>query len=39
MTRSVPADRHGTAVAGVIAALTNNHQGIVGVAPERNCSH
>ncbi len=26
-------DRHGTAVAGVIAALTNNHQGIVGVAP------
>ncbi len=27
-------DRHGTAVAGVIAALTNNHQGIVGVAPQ-----
>jgi subtilisin family serine protease len=26
-------DRHGTAVAGVIAALTNNGQGIVGVAP------
>jgi hypothetical protein len=26
-------DRHGTAVAGVIAALTNNHQGIIGVAP------
>jgi hypothetical protein len=26
-------DRHGTAVAGVIAAVTNNHQGIVGVAP------
>ncbi|MEP7244644.1 MAG: S8 family serine peptidase [Gammaproteobacteria bacterium] len=26
-------DRHGTAVAGVIAALTNNGQGIIGVAP------
>lgn len=26
-------DRHGTAVAGVIAALTNNREGIVGVAP------
>ena len=26
-------DRHGTAIAGVIAALTNNGQGIVGVAP------
>jgi len=26
-------DRHGTAVAGVIAALGNNHLGIVGVAP------
>jgi hypothetical protein len=26
-------DRHGTAVAGVIAAVTNNHEGIVGVAP------
>lgn len=26
-------DRHGTAVAGVIAALTNNGEGIVGVAP------
>lgn len=26
-------DRHGTAVAGVIASLTNNGQGIVGVAP------
>ena len=27
-------DRHGTAVAGVIAAVANNKQGIVGVAPE-----
>ncbi len=26
-------DRHGTAVAGVIAALTNNGTGIIGVAP------
>src|SRR5262249_45899039 len=26
-------DRHGTAVAGIIAAVGNNHQGIVGVAP------
>jgi hypothetical protein len=27
-------DRHGTEVAGVIAADANNHEGIVGVAPE-----
>ena len=27
------ADRHGTAVAGVIASVAGNHQGIVGVAP------
>lgn len=27
-------DRHGTAVAGVIGALANNHVGIVGIAPE-----
>lgn len=26
-------DRHGTEVAGVVAALANNHLGIVGVAP------
>jgi hypothetical protein len=26
-------DRHGTEVTGVIAAVANNHQGIVGVAP------
>jgi hypothetical protein len=28
-----PPEKHGTAVAGVIAALDNNRQGIVGVAP------
>ena len=28
------ADRHGTEVAGVIGADANNHEGIVGVAPE-----
>jgi hypothetical protein len=27
-------DRHGTAVAGVIAAVADNHIGIVGIAPE-----
>ena len=27
-------DRHGTAVAGVIAAVANNNVGIVGIAPE-----
>lgn len=27
------ADRHGTAVAGIIAAIENNNQGIIGVAP------
>lgn len=26
-------DAHGTAVAGVIAAVTNNHEGIAGIAP------
>ena len=26
-------DRHGTEVAGIIAAIANNHEGIVGVAP------
>lgn len=28
------ADRHGTAVAGVIAAVENNREGIVGIAPQ-----
>ena len=32
-TQRFRADRHGTAVAGVIAALTDNRTGIVGVAP------
>lgn len=27
-------DRHGTEVAGIIAAVANNQQGIVGIAPE-----
>ncbi|HEV8333180.1 MAG TPA: S8 family serine peptidase [Steroidobacteraceae bacterium] len=31
--KSTARDRHGTAVAGVIAAVENNSQGIVGVAP------
>lgn len=31
-------DRHGTEVAGIIAALANNHQGIVGVAPKARLS-
>jgi hypothetical protein len=31
--RSGADDRHGTAVAGVIAAVDNNQQGIIGVAP------
>jgi subtilisin family serine protease len=31
--RQFRADRHGTAVAGVMAALTDNNAGIVGVAP------
>ncbi len=26
-------DRHGTEVAGIIAAVANNHEGIVGIAP------
>jgi len=31
-------DRHGTAVAGVMAAVANNQQGIVGIAPEARLS-
>ena len=27
-------DRHGTEMAGVIAAVANNHEGIVGIAPD-----
>jgi subtilisin family serine protease len=32
--RTFRADPHGTAVAGVIAAIPNNHIGIVGIAPD-----
>ena len=32
--RAFHADAHGTAVAGVIAAVPNNHIGIVGIAPD-----
>lgn len=32
------ADRHGTEVAGVIAAVGDNHQGIVGIAPQATLS-
>lgn len=32
-SKSATRDRHGTAVAGVIAAVENNSQGIVGIAP------
>ncbi|MDE3009646.1 MAG: S8 family serine peptidase [Pseudomonadota bacterium] len=32
-TGSVPAEDHGTAVAGIIAAIPDNHLGIAGVAP------
>lgn len=31
-------DRHGTEIAGVIAAVGDNHEGIVGVAPEATLS-
>jgi subtilisin family serine protease len=31
--RQFQRDRHGTEIAGVIAAIANNHEGIVGVAP------
>jgi hypothetical protein len=33
-SRQFKTDRHGTEVAGVIAAVANNHEGIVGIAPE-----
>jgi len=33
-SRQFRSDRHGTEVAGVIAAVANNHEGIVGIAPE-----
>jgi hypothetical protein len=32
--RTDAAERHGTAVAGIVAALADNHLGIAGVAPE-----
>jgi subtilisin family serine protease len=32
--RQFRSDRHGTEIAGVIAAVANNHEGIVGIAPE-----
>ena len=32
--RSFDGDRHGTEVAGIIAATGDNHQGIVGIAPD-----
>ena len=32
--RDLEPDRHGTEVAGVIAAVGNNHEGIVGIAPQ-----
>jgi len=35
---AAPAEIHGTAVAGVIAAIANNGQGIVGVAPAARLS-
>jgi subtilisin family serine protease len=31
-------DRHGTEVAGIIAAVGNNHQGLVGMAPKAKVS-
>ncbi len=33
-TRPLVAERHGTEVAGIIAARADNHQGIVGIAPD-----
>jgi hypothetical protein len=36
--RAFDADPHGTEVAGIIAADGNNHQGIVGIAPEATLS-
>jgi hypothetical protein len=33
-TRRFRSDRHGTEIAGVIAAVANNREGIVGVAPD-----
>jgi hypothetical protein len=36
--RPIEQDRHGTEVAGIIAAVANNGQGIVGIAPEARIS-
>jgi subtilisin family serine protease len=36
--RAFDGDRHGTEVAGIIAATGDNHQGIVGIAPDTTLS-
>lgn len=36
--KAFASDRHGTEVAGIIAAVGNNHQGMVGMAPKAKVS-